>query len=243
MTKSRIVLITGGGRGLGASLSKCFSAHGDHVIVSNRSIEPAEKVVKDIHLEGGTAEALAMNVTERDSVEKAIASILHNHGRIDVLVNNAGLGIYAPLDQVTDADYDTVLETNLRGAFLVTQAVAPSMIQNGGGRIVQVASIAGTKGFPGFSPYSASKFAVIGLMESIANELRPKNVFVSILCPGGIKTEFAKTSSVPDGVFPDSLPDEKLMDAEEVAEVAWFVSSRKSMVINRLEMRPLEQST
>lgn len=244
MTSSRVVLITGGGRGLGAALCRVFAEEGDHVIISNRSLEPAQKLAGVIQNEGGFAEALAMDVTRREDVARGVAQVLHNHGRIDVLVNNAGLGIYAPLAEITDDDFDTVLNTNLRGTYLMTQAVAPAMINQGGGHIVQIASVAGIKGFAGFAPYSASKFAVIGFMESVAHELRPHKVTVSIICPGGIQTEFSKTSNVPPGVFPDALPDEKLMSAKEVAEVALFTTrAGKSLVINRLEMRPLEQST
>jgi len=182
-------LITGCSSGIGAAAVRRFAAEGWAVAATMR--DPAQGAALK---EAGEVEALALDVTDKASIARAVADTLARFGRIDVLVNNAGYGLFGPFETAGEADIEKQFATNLFGLFDVTRAVLPAMRAQKSGVIVNVASIGGLTTFPMNSLYHATKFAVVGFSESLNFELAPFNVRVKVVCPGGVATDFAGRS-------------------------------------------------
>lgn len=186
-------LITGATSGLGARFAEVLAAHGAEVIVTGRRVERLAALCATI---GPRAKALALDVTDA----KSIAACLAEAGEIDVLVNNAGLNVQARAVDVTDADYDLIMNTNVKGAFMMAQAVGKHMIARGrGGRIVNVASIGAFKALPGLTVYSMSKAAVAMMTQGLAREWARHDININALCPGFILTEINQAWFGTDG--------------------------------------------
>ncbi|MCA2979929.1 MAG: SDR family NAD(P)-dependent oxidoreductase [Myxococcaceae bacterium] len=194
--------ITGASRGLGRAIADEALRRGHRVAVTARDVAaltgfvPADRVL-----------ALALDVRDRDAVFRAVDAAAAHLGGLDVVVNNAGYGLFGPLESIVEAELDEQVDTNVYGPLRVCQAAVPHLRRGGGGRILQMSSIAGFVGSPGSGPYNLSKFALEGLSEAIAQELAPENVFVSLVEPGGFRTDFAEARSVrfSSGGTPEQL--------------------------------------
>lgn len=182
-------LITGCSSGIGAAAARHFAAQGWAVAATMRD-PAAGAALKD----AGRVETLALDVTDKASIERAVGETIARFGRIDALVNNAGYGLFGPFETATDADIEKQFATNLFGLFDVTRAVLPAMRAQTSGVVVNVASIGGLMTFPMNSLYHATKFAVVGFSESLNFELAPFGVRVKVVCPGGVATDFAGRS-------------------------------------------------
>ena len=184
----RVALVTGASRGLGRGMALALAREGADVVVTSRSAATLDDVCVEIESVGARAIPVELDVRDVESIEAVVDEILGGVGRIDVLVNNAGCNARKPALEVTREDWDRVVDTNLRGAFFVSQAVAPGMIARGFGRIVNIGSLTSLFGFAGVGPYSASRGGIRQLTMSLADEWAPHGVTVNCIAPGWFHT-------------------------------------------------------
>jgi len=219
----KICIVTGAAQGIGAATVKKFADEGATVIACDRRIGPVE----------GAASTFAVDVTDRSQLDAMVATVLAQHGRIDVLVNNAGITQDARLQKMTLAQFDAVIDVNLRGVFHCAQAVADAMVQQRSGVILNASSVVGIYGNFGQTNYAASKFGVIGFTKTWSRELGPKGIRVNAVAPGFVDTPILAT--IPDKVLQhmkDQVPLGRLARAEEVANVYAFLASDEASYIN-----------
>jgi Dehydrogenases with different specificities (related to short-chain alcohol dehydrogenases) len=182
--QGKIVLITGSGTGLGEGYAHIFTEVGATVICADINTDAAGKVVKDIVAQGGKAEAVKVDVTSQQSIDAMVAEVVKKHGRIDVLLNNAGVEDIAAFQDVTPAQYDKIHAVNLRGTFFVAQAVAKEMKKSGGGKIINIGSLGSYIGLARSSVYCSTKGGVVQLSKTMALELAADNIQVNCIAPG-----------------------------------------------------------
>ena len=180
----RVALVIGGAGGIGAAIGAAFCAEGATVVLADRDGEAARRTAQDIGAAGG----VALEVTQQASVEAAVEEVLSTYGRIDVLVNSAGILTEAPLAEMSLAQWQETVDVDLTGTFLACRAVVPHMIARGGGRIINIASQLGIKGGRGLTHYSAAKAGVIGLTKALALEVAEHGVLVNAIAPGPVHT-------------------------------------------------------
>ena len=198
--KGKIAVITGGGKGLGKELAKLFSAEGSTVVICSRSANDLKNVCNEIVGAGGKCEYFVVDVTSKQQVDKFIDKVLSSHGRIDVLVNNAGYATkWKGIEQNTEEEFETCFRTNVYSIFYFLKKIVPIMRGQNSGAIVNISSMAGKRGIPNLAAYCASKFAVVGLTQSVAKELKDTDALCISVCPGGMSTEMrAKIFGVED---------------------------------------------
>jgi NAD(P)-dependent dehydrogenase (short-subunit alcohol dehydrogenase family) len=231
----RVAFVTGAAAGIGAAIARALLADGAKVVIADRNGDGAHSAAAAY---GDPALALALDVTREDDVQRAVASALDHFGRIDILVNNAGIMRKAYVKDMSAALWDEVLDVNLKATFLCSKAVLPAMISAArGGRIINIASIAGKVGEPTASAYSAAKWGVIGFTRSLALEVAPHDILVNAICPGPIPTALGKQGwqegAEVEGVGLDKVmarvnsrsPLRRLGTPEQVARMAAFIAS------------------
>jgi len=192
--KDRVAIVTGGGAGIGRSVCVNMVKESAKVVVADINQEAARETADTIAKEGGDAMVFQMDVTQKSAVQTMAAAALKAYGKIDILVNNAGTDIKGAITELTERTWDTLMDINLKGVFLCTQAVSHSMIERRYGRIVNISSMAGKTGEPLTSPYCATKFGVIGFTQSVALELGKYNITVNAVCPGPVDTDLIRQS-------------------------------------------------
>lgn len=185
----RTCLVTGAGRGIGRTIASRLAAEGAEVVIADIDEASATRAAEAVQAEGGTASAVGVDVTDRASVRAAVAATVERHGRLSVMFNNAGISKTVRFLDTSEEDFDRIMAVNARGVLIGTQEAARQMATQGGGKIVNTASIAGKSGFPLFAAYSASKFATIGLTQAAANALAGDGITVNSFCPGVVTTE------------------------------------------------------
>lgn len=220
----KTAIVTGGSRGIGKGIAKRFGEAGLNVLVVSRNLADAEAVAGEI---GANASGFAADVSDAAACDAMVGTALERYGAINVMCANAGIFPAARLDEMTAADFDHVISTNLRSTFLSVSAVLPAMTRAGGGRIILTSSITGPiTGYPGWSHYGASKAGQLGFMRTAAIELAPKNITVNAVLPGNIFTEGL------DGIGGDyiakmeaSIPMKRLGTVTDIANAALFFAS------------------
>ncbi|WP_288253834.1 3-oxoacyl-ACP reductase FabG [uncultured Hydrogenophaga sp.] len=230
---NKICLITGAAQGIGLATAETFAREGATVIVADLKPEAVADAVRRCQALGATAEGHALDVTERERVDAVVAQVLARHGRIDVLVNNAGITQDARLQKMTIEQFDRVIDVNLRGVFHCAQAVADAMVRQGHGVILNASSVVGLYGNFGQTNYAASKFGVIGFTKTWARELGPKGIRVNAVAPGFIETPILGT--IPDKVLEEMrqrVPLHRLGRPEEIASVYAFLASDDASYVN-----------
>ncbi len=231
--KNRIAVITGAAQGIGAATALKFAREGASVIVCDLRPDAIDTSLAACRAAGAQAEGHVVDVTRREQVDAMVAAVLARHGRIDVLVNNAGITQDARLQKMSLAQFDAVIDVNLRGVFHCAQAVSHGMVERGRGVILNASSVVGLYGNFGQSNYAASKFGVIGFTKTWSRELGPKGVRVNAVAPGFIETPIL--ASIPDKVLQrmrDQVPLGRLGKPEEIADVYAFLASDEAAYIN-----------
>jgi len=224
----KVALVTGGGRGIGRAIVERLAGDGVDVVFYYRgNAEAAREVVSAVTTAGGKAEAMQVDIADAAAVAEAVEQVIASRGRIDVLVNNAGVVRDNLLALLSDEDIRTVLDTNIGGVFNVTRAVVPHMISRRAGRIVNLSSVAGEKGGRGQSNYAASKGAINAFTRAMAVELASRKITVNCVAPGVIETEMSQQVRDLAG---DEVKARILLrrygQAQDVAHAVWFLASR-----------------
>ena len=231
--KDKVSIVTGAAQGIGAATALKFAREGALVMVCDRRAEAIAEVVAQCRALGAQAQGFVVDVTQREAVDAMVAAVLREHGRIDVLVNNAGITKDARLQKMSVEQFDAVIDVNLRGVFHCTQAVADGMVERGSGVILIASSVVGIYGNFGQTNYAASKFGVIGFTKTWSRELGPKGVRVNAVAPGFVETPIL--ASVPEKVLTQmraQVPLHRLGRPEEIANVYAFLASDEASYIN-----------
>jgi 3-oxoacyl-[acyl-carrier protein] reductase len=231
--KDKVVLVTGGSRGIGRACAEAFAARGAKVVLSYAGNEAAaQEAVGRITTLGGQARAVRFDVADPPSCAAAVESLLAESGRLDVLVNNAGVAVDGLAVRVKDEDWDRQLDTNLKGAFALIRAAARPMMKQRGGAIINLTSVVGEMGNTGQAAYAASKAGLIGLTKSLARELSSRNIRVNAVSPGFIDTDMtAHLDPELRGKMVQAIPLGRLGSAVEVAQAVVFLASEAAAYI------------
>jgi len=222
----RVALVTGASRGIGRAIARGLAAEGAVVIAAARDAARLSEVVGEITAAGGRADGITVDVADRTSVDAAFSRLLEAHGRIDCLVNNAGVTRDNLLLRMKDEEWQQVLATNLGGAFLCTQAALRPMIKQRSGRVVNVASVVGLTGNAGQANYAASKAGLVGFTKSVAREVASRGITVNAVAPGFIETDMtaAMTDKAKEAVT-GAIPMGRVGSPEDVAGAVVFLAS------------------
>jgi NADP-dependent 3-hydroxy acid dehydrogenase YdfG len=239
----KVVVITGASSGMGEAAARHLAAQGAAVVLGARRIERLEALVGEITAAGGRALAVATDVTDRAQVQRLVDAAVETYGRIDVLVNNAGIMPLSPLERLKVDEWDRMIDVNLKGVLYGVAAALPHMTAQKSGHIINLSSVAGHKVFGGSAVYSATKFGVRALSEGLRMEVKPYNIRTTIICPGAVKTELLDHITEADvqkanqdyvgqvGVPADSF----------ARVVAFAVSQPEELDINEIVFRPTSQ--
>ncbi len=222
----QVAFVTGGATGIGRAIVRLLARRGAQVGIFSRNQERARRVVGEVEEAGGQARAFAADVSSAEQVGAAFEGAIGQWGRVDILVNNAGLTRDGLLLRMTDAHWQEVLDTNLRGAFFCCRAVARTMLKQQRGRIINITSVVGQMGNAGQANYAASKAGLIGLTRALAREFAGRNVTVNAVAPGFIETDM--TAALPEAARAElagRIPLGRLGRPEDVAEVVAFLAS------------------
>lgn len=223
--KNKTALVTGAGGGLGGAIAKRFAAEGASVLCTDRDLPKAEATVAAIAGAGGTASAFPADVAVAADCAAQVAETVSRYGRIDIAVNNAGVGLHRLALETSLDDWERVLRINLTGSFLTAQAAARHMVEQGGGRIVQIGSISGQRGNMGGIAYGASKAAVMHVCRVLAVELSGKGVMVNAIAPGPIETGLSVHGPTRKKGYIDRIPAGQYGTVDAVANAALFLAS------------------
>ena len=231
--KGRSVIVTGASKGIGRGIARRFGAVGCHVLVVSRALADAAVVAAEIVAAGGSARALAADVTQRADMQAMAAAALDTFGAIDILCANAGIFPASSLATMTEADFDQVVNTNLKGTFLAVSACLPAMQTKKNGRIILTSSITGpVTGYPGWSHYGASKAGQLGFMRTAAIELARDGITVNAVLPGNIATEgMAGMGEAYVRGMEAAVPMGRLGSVEDIANAALFFASDEAAYI------------
>ncbi len=229
---SNVAIVTGSGRGIGREIALVLAKQGASVVISDINIAAAEAVAAEIRNDGVKSVAIGADVTDKEQVGSLVAQTISSFGRVDILVNNAGITRDTLLMRMSEVDWDLVLATNLKGAFLCTQAVIRHMLKQRRGRIINIASVVGLMGNAGQANYAAAKAGLIGLTKSTAREVAARGVTANAIAPGFIDTDMTKDlAEAAKGEFLRQIPLGHAGSPGDVANAVLFLASEESRYI------------
>ena len=230
----QVAVVTGAGRGIGAAIARRLATFGATVVLSGRSLKPLRATASQIAADGGATKVMQCDVSNLESVQALASFVNQSFGRTDILVNNAGVGSFStPLHELTPQEWEKVLNTNLRGVYHCIRSFAPMMVRAKSGHIVNISSLAGKNALPNGAAYAASKWGLNGLTYSVAEELRPHDIRVAVVCPGSVDTELSPHT----GKDPN-----KMLKPEDVAHVvAMLVTQSPQSFASEVLLRPTQK--
>src|SRR5438445_5768174 len=229
-----VALVTGGSRGIGRAIAHQLAVLGAAVSICGRDRAALEESIQGIARIGGAVHSQITDVTKAADVANLVSKTEAELGSISILVNNAGIGLFGPAHEKTEADWDRALATNLKSVFLLSRAVVPSMIRRGSGDIINISSLAGKSTFAGGGIYCASKWGVVGLSGCMAEDLREHGIRVSVICPGSVATEFSSRGAKDAS---------KVLRPEDVAHaVKAIVTQGAQSFLSEIHLRPLRKT-
>ena len=239
----KTVVITGASSGMGAAAARHLAAKGAAVVLGARRVDRIEALVAEIVAAGGKAVAVATDVTRRDDLQRLVGAAVDTYGRVDVLINNAGIMPLSPLERVKIDEWDQMIDVNLMGVLYGVAAALPHMIAQKSGHIINISSVAGHKLFGGSAVYSATKFAVRALSEGLRQEMAPHNIRTTIISPGAVKTELLDHISETDVQKANQDYVGQIgVPAETLARlVAFAINEPEDVGINEILFRPTAQ--
>jgi len=230
--EGKVALVTGGSKGIGAATAKALAGAGANVVICSRNADEVQRVARELDGEAqGTVTGFACDMRRFDEVQRLIAETVAQHGRLDILINNAGVGGFSPIDEISPEKWQQVIETNLNGAFYAAHEAIPHMRAQGSGWIINIGSLAGKNPMPGGTAYNASKFGLLGFSEAMMLDVRHYGIKVSCIMPGSVETDFSGLTG--HGPAPWKL------QGEDIAEMVIDLLSFHSRALpSRVEMRP-----
>jgi NADP-dependent 3-hydroxy acid dehydrogenase YdfG len=241
--KGKVVVITGASSGLGEATARLLSAEGATVVLGARRVERLKSLADELTARGGKALAVATDVTDRDRVKRLVDVAVQTFGRIDVMINNAGLMPQSPLERLKIDEWDRMIDVNIKGVLYGIAAALPHMKQQKAGHIINVSSVAGHKVRAGATVYAATKFAVRALSEGLRLEVKPYNIRTTVISPGAVATELPNSVTDPDTAQRlKQFYEETAIPADSFARaVAFAVSQPEDVDVNEILFRPTRQ--
>ena len=237
--QAKVALITGASAGIGQATARRLAHEGAKLVLTARRQERLEQLVAEVKQLGTDAIFVLGDAREEATAKKTIEQAIKVFGRIDILINNAGVGNYQNLVNTSADDYDLLMDTNMRSTFLFTRHTAPVMIQQQSGLILLISSMAGVYGFAGEATYCATKFAQVGFAQGLDKELRPHGIKVGTINPGGVKTEFA----IGKGRTETSVEQSGMLEADDVAQAVLFACTQSKLSrIIQIQMRTMAEN-
>ena len=230
--QDKIAIVTGASQGIGKTTAELFSKSGAHVVCIARNKEKIKNLANTISKNGHSASYNSCDISDGDLFQNTIKSVINDYGKIDILINNAGITRDSLVLRMKNHQWDDVLNTNLKGAFYATKSVLRSMMKNKYGRIINITSIVGLQGNSGQSNYSASKAGLIGFSQSVAKEVASRGITINCIAPGWIETEM--TNNLPQDIKSEiikNIPMGKTGTTEDIAHTALFLASKESKYI------------
>ena len=209
----KVAIITGASSGIGEAAARILATEGAQLVITARREDRLKDLVNEFKGQGTEAIYVVGDASEEATAIQTVGAAMKEFGRIDILLNNTGIGNYKDLVDTSVAEYDAMMDTNMRSTFLFTRFVVPHMILQGSGTILLLSSMAGINGYPGQAVYCSTKFAQVGFAQALDKELRTKGIKVGVICPGGVKTEFA----IGKGRTQEGVEKSEMLDATDVA--------------------------
>jgi NAD(P)-dependent dehydrogenase (short-subunit alcohol dehydrogenase family) len=237
MIGAKVALITGGGSGIGKAIALKLAQSGAKVAIASRALAKVEQVAEELKNLSLTALPMAMDVRNKAAVERAVDAVVSTWGPIHMLVNNAGISGLSMISDPDDARWHDIIDTNLNGMYFVTKAVLKTMPDHAGGRVINISSVLGKFGVPGYTAYCTTKHGMIGFTRALALEVVGRGITVNTICPGWVDTEMAtlgiNETAAHLGVTPDefraqataAVPMKRFLDADEIAEFVGYIAS------------------
>lgn len=241
--KGKVVVITGASSGLGEATARLLSKEGATVVLGARRIDRIQALAEELTAAGGKALAIGTDVTHCDQVKKLVDKAVEAYGRIDVMINNAGIMPISPLECLKIDEWNQMIDVNIKGVLYGIAAILPYMKKQKGGQIINISSVAGHKITQGFVVYCATKFAVSAISEGLRQEVKPYNIRTTVISPGAVATELPKTITVPD--FADNIDkyyEQNAISADSCARaIAFAIQQPEDVDVNEILFRPTRQ--
>jgi short-subunit dehydrogenase len=232
------VLVTGASSGIGRSSALALAREGANIVLTARRQERLDELIVAIQQAGGKAVSVVGDAIEEETAQRCVTTAMQTYNTLDILINNVGVGNYKNLVDTSAAEYDELMDTNVRSTFLFTRHAVPMMIKQGSGTILMISSMAGIYGFAGEAVYCATKFAQVGFAQALDKELRPHGIKVGVICPGGVKTEFG----LGKGRTEQSVKNSGMLEPEDVASAVVLACTQSSgSRIIEVQMRTMDE--
>jgi NAD(P)-dependent dehydrogenase (short-subunit alcohol dehydrogenase family) len=233
LLEGKVALVTGASRGIGKAIARTLGRMRAMLSLCARDPQKLQSARRELEADGAKVLDVPADVSRQDDITSLVQTTERSLGPIEILVNNAGIGHFAPIQEASEANWDATLDTNLKAVFLLSKAVAPGMISRRSGHIINIASLAGKSAFAGGGIYCASKWGLLGLTQCVAEDLRPYGIRVSAVCPGSVATDFSPHSSKDPG---------KMLQPEDVAHaVEMILTQAQQSFISEVLLRPTQK--